>query len=194
METTTSTDTATAKTIHPFEAAGLGLAPFRCVGIVHRVGPIKTEINGVTFECGAPGQPMGSCKYCGTGIADCYVIRSADGKQFDVGCDCVAKLANKNNATTSEAIRDFDKVKREHEREKRAIRSEARREKLRLAMIAAVSEARLILDARPALLTDKPHPSFSGKTRRDYIVWCLANAYGHGTRLALAQEVIAAAQ
>jgi hypothetical protein len=81
--------------MHPFEKSGLGKAPFRCVGFSRKIGPIRRieVINGVGVEVmiGAPGQPMGACQHCGQGIADCFEIRSADGKTFIVGSDCVGK-------------------------------------------------------------------------------------------------------
>lgn len=84
-----------ATKIHPWEALGLGRAPFRCLGVERRVGPIRQyDANGepTGLECGAPGQPMGTCDACGMGIADCYLIRSADRKNFIVGCDCAMKV------------------------------------------------------------------------------------------------------
>lgn len=70
---------------HVFEAAGLGKAPFRCVGVVE-----------VTYQAcpGAPIQPGGSCDYCGTGISIHCKIKSADGKEFKVGSDCVRKTGD----------------------------------------------------------------------------------------------------
>jgi hypothetical protein len=78
-------------TQHVFEAAGLGLAPFRCVGMHTEVGP-RNLGNGVSV--GAPGQPMGCCDYCGTGILYCFEIVSTDGKAFIVGSDCVYKTGD----------------------------------------------------------------------------------------------------
>tara|TARA_R110000796_G_scaffold84556_1_gene184224 strand:- start:1863 stop:2396 length:534 start_codon:yes stop_codon:yes gene_type:complete len=80
---------------HVFESAGLGLAPFRYVGSFEDKGPHKSVINGVQVEIGAPGQPMGTCAYCGQGIAICCQIKSADGKTFTVGSDCVTKTGDK---------------------------------------------------------------------------------------------------
>lgn len=76
---------------HVFQRAGLGLAPFRFVGVETRRGPIPLPGGGFA---GAPGQPMGSCDYCGTGIADCYLIESADGRRFVVGSECVRKTGD----------------------------------------------------------------------------------------------------
>lgn len=81
--------------IHRFEAAGLGKAPFKWVGVSEQRGPIKRTINGIEVEVGSAGQPMGTCAFCGTGIAECHSIKSADGKTFIVGSDCVLKTGDK---------------------------------------------------------------------------------------------------
>lgn len=82
--------------VHKFEAAGLGRAPFRFVGIEEKRGPIRytDKATGLEMEVGAPGQPMGTCEYCGQGIAICCTVRSADGKTFIVGSDCIAKVGD----------------------------------------------------------------------------------------------------
>jgi len=77
--------------IHAFERAGLGKAPFRCIGVEEKRGPI-TLPNGL--QVGAPGQAMGTCAFCSQGIAECYLIQNADKKQFTVGCDCVRKTGD----------------------------------------------------------------------------------------------------
>ena len=103
--------------IHVFERAGLGKAPFRIVGVEYRVGPIKIgEHNGVEIWAGSPGQPMGSCKFCGQGIAECWIIESSDGNRFDVGCDCVRKTGDVG----------LKKAMAPHLREKRQARDDAK--------------------------------------------------------------------
>lgn len=82
-------------TQHVFEAAGLGRAPFRIINVEERRGPLQwVDERGITHITGSPGQPMGVCDYCGTGIAECWVIESADRKRFIVGCDCVRKTGD----------------------------------------------------------------------------------------------------
>lgn len=68
-------------TLHPFEAAKLGKAPFQCVGCREN----RFEMPGFGWK------PGGCCNYCGTGILYEFVIRGADGSEFVVGSDCVAK-------------------------------------------------------------------------------------------------------
>lgn len=77
----------TVEKIHAFEIAGLGKAPFRCVGIRENW----------FFIPGVPGskKPGGTCRFCGACIAHEYEILSADGKRFVVGCDCVHKTGDR---------------------------------------------------------------------------------------------------
>ena len=117
----------TSVKLHPFEERGLGKAPFRCVGVERRVGPIKCADGS---EIGSPGQPMGSCDYCGTGIADCFEILSGDGKRFIVGCDCVAKAstAHADNRLLTDLERQqakLNKAKRDAKRMARQAKAKA---------------------------------------------------------------------
>lgn len=79
-------------TTHKFEEAGLGRAPFKVTGMTTKRGPLADPRTGILV--GAPGQPMGSCDYCGTPIAECWQIRSSDGKESEVGCVCVYKTGD----------------------------------------------------------------------------------------------------
>lgn len=179
--------------LHPFERAGLGLAPFRCVGVEHRVGPIKTtdpKFPGVTFEVGAPGQPMGTCDYCGTGIADCYVIRSADGKKFVVGSDCVMRTYSETNTAIPVDIR---RAIAEVRRQKNEKRNDARRARELATLTPLLEEARAFLAANPTAFAGEPHPMISGKTRRDYFEFLLGMA-GNATRIATCRTILGRAK
>ncbi len=104
--------------IHPFEVAGLGLAPFRFSGMSEKV----------YVACpGAPVQAAGSCDYCGTGIRYCCHVVSSDGKAFIVGCDCVRKLNREDNAMVSEMERALAKLEREKRDAERRAEWERRR-------------------------------------------------------------------
>lgn len=108
--------------LHLFEKAGLGKAPFRVMGVSNKVGPIRHEKNGITYEVGSPGQPMGCCEYCGQGIKECWSIKSSDGNVFDVGCECVTKtgdagLTNVVNAHKAKINREKRKDKGNRDRE-----------------------------------------------------------------------------
>ena len=125
--------------MHVFENAGLGAAPFKFVGYVEARGS--------------------SCDYCGTSIMGCYLIKSADGRRFKVGCDCVRKTGDVG------LIVVVDDAAKKAKRKAKAARD--------LAKIALAQET---LAANPELLADRPHPSIKGKTLRDYATWMMANA------------------
>jgi len=89
----------TTTQIHPFTRSGLGEAPFRFTGMTERRGPIViANADGTRTEIGSHGQPMGSCDHCGTGIAYCFAIESADGKTSVVGSSCIFKTADRELA------------------------------------------------------------------------------------------------
>lgn len=169
METVQIGDMANATKVHPWERAGLGVAPFRVVGVFVDIGPHVTEIDGIRTEIGSPGQPMGTCAYCSQGIAECWQIRSADGKKFIVGCDCVRRAyddAEAPIAIETEAQRQIAQLKAERNekiREAKWAKSQALRAKI-------ADE----LEKNPAFATDHPHPYESqrakGKTLRDYVI------------------------
>jgi len=73
---------------HPFERAGLGKAPFRCVGMS------VEQYQAIPGDPSCPMQPGASCDYCGQGIMLVYRIQGVDGARFKVGCDCVRKTGD----------------------------------------------------------------------------------------------------
>ena len=95
--------------IHPFEKAKLGTAPFRCIG---------TRQNWFVMADGTRN-PGGHCHFCFTGILDEFVIKSSDGKTFVVGCDCVERVGD---------VADFKKERLQLARAKREVGATARRE------------------------------------------------------------------
>ena len=98
--------------IHVFETAGLGISPFKFVGYYIDRGRSYTSPEGITTTVGAPGQPTGTCDYCGASIANCFRIQLADGKVFVVGSECVLKTGDAGLKA------EVDKVKAEIQREK----------------------------------------------------------------------------
>ncbi len=65
-----------------FETLGFGHGPYRVVGYT-----LKLHQNP-----GGYSKAGSTCDACGTAIAHCYRIRSDDGIEFQVGCDCVRKV------------------------------------------------------------------------------------------------------
>jgi hypothetical protein len=170
----------TATEQHVFEAAGLGTAPFRYVGFRELRGPIKImDANGVWQgeECGAPGQPMGTCKYCGQGIAICCEIVSADGKRFVVGSDCVEKTGD---AGLRRVKTDVQKFKRE---------ATVARENERIDALHIRLQNDSVLGN---LLNSKPHPQAwrneQGETLLDSVIWMLGNA-GHAGKIKMVRMI-----
>jgi hypothetical protein len=165
----------TSEHIHKFERAGLGKAPFRLIGCERKVGPINL---GDGRMVGAPGQPMGSCDYCGQGIANCFKIMSADGKTFKVGSDCVEKTGDAGlRAIVQREANEF-KRKARHERDEKRI----------AAAVARLPEATDALKA-------KPHPVASmavkGATLHGWVEWMLAYA-GTSGKIRAAKAIEAA--
>lgn len=72
--------------MHVFERAGLGLAPFRVIGFSQETYQAHPD---------APVQPGAACAYCGTAIVQVCRVKSADGRVFKVGCNCVDKTGDR---------------------------------------------------------------------------------------------------
>lgn len=80
-------------TLHPFEQAGLGKAPFHCTHVV---------------------DSWSACQFCGTAIRYQYHIEGADGAHFFVGSDCVAKTGGAIHIDNFKGVKSaFLKAKRD---------------------------------------------------------------------------------
>jgi hypothetical protein len=69
-------------TAHPFELAGMGVGPFRFVGMVSIPSPSLPR----SLENGC-----GTCANCGQAITNVCIIENAQGDKYGVGTDCVLK-------------------------------------------------------------------------------------------------------
>jgi hypothetical protein len=151
MMNTTASGTVSPK-IHVFEKAGLGQAPFKCIGC---------HVSQYQACGGAPIQPGSSCDYCGTGIVYVFTIASADGKTFKVGCDCVLKTGDAGLRRTVDA----------HMKAAQHDRDDARIE----AAQSLLKEERVI-----AAFTAAPHPmdwrARQGAKLMDYATWMFEHA------------------
>lgn len=109
----------TEKQAHPFELAGFGLAPFRCVGSYSLPSPQMAEQNPSAYQNALREMPkgwgIGTCAYCGMGLMHNFLIRSADNKGFVVGSECVAKTndVGLGNAVKVRVARMRNKARRE---------------------------------------------------------------------------------
>lgn len=127
--------------MHPFEKAGLGTAPFRCVGVFKNV---------YCAGAGAPIQPGGSCDFCGTGIMYEYKILGSDGRAFKVGCDCVRRTGGESHVAgvRNERLK-LAREQRSLKREARQTEWKAQREVRRIAELETRRAA--FIAAEPAL-------------------------------------------
>jgi hypothetical protein len=98
--------------IHAFERAGLGKAPFRLVNM---------EIKHYQACHGAPLQPGGACEYCGTGIVECCTIADVNGKTFVVGNVCVGKTGDRGLIDIAKRKLNALRLEMRHKREEERI-------------------------------------------------------------------------
>lgn len=93
--------------IDKWEIQGLGKGPFRCVGMFKM--PNKETATIHDYMALPQGYGAGCCAVCGTGLVYNYMINSADGRKFVVGCDCVWKRGD------TVVVNEMKKLKRDHE-------------------------------------------------------------------------------
>lgn len=108
---------------HKFEEAGLGQAPYDFIQVVDKVYQACQ---------GAPIQPGSSCDYCGTGIRYEYWLRSADAREFKVGCDCVLKVGSDTEKATARAWQRNHQRELAHARRKATYAARAERDRAEL--------------------------------------------------------------
>jgi hypothetical protein len=121
--------------IHVFEAAGLGKAPFRLVGLFSIPPKSLLEANPDAYNNQMRQAPrdvgVGTCHFCSTAIMANFIIQSHDKKKSAVGCDCVQKTGDKGLVDAVKlAQKKADREKREAINEVNRIqRLQAQREK-----------------------------------------------------------------
>lgn len=152
-------------TIHKFEEAGLGKAPFRVVGVEILRGPLpildpKTGQHTGGYS-GSPGQPMGCCRYCYTGIAECWWVESADGKRFMVGNVCVGKTGDRG------LKKQMAPLKRELSH---------KRDDARIATAQAALQDEAIRAAVQAEDSPNPWRAEKGESLLDHVEWMFEHA------------------
>lgn len=134
--------------MHKFEAAGLGKAPFRYVGMEVKLHVIP----GVCVKAGS------SCDYCMTAIANCFWIKSADGRRFKVGCDCIRKLGDGD----PQLVKAVDAAEKKRLKEEK-LRKEAEKRK----------ELKGLIETRASELSAFPHPNqFIAERGLTLLDWC----------------------
>lgn len=164
--------------MHPFEKAGLGKPPYRITGVEYKVGPIRQldeHGNPTGLEIGAPGQPMGCCQYCYQGIKECWWIRSADGKDFYVGCDCVAKANKEHQPESYGELISKQKLDSDIRAMKTKLHKEANQKRVDAAMDLLMRTEKLWRHIN-TLPHSKEWAAKQGKTRLDEINWLWRNS------------------
>lgn len=145
----------TEQAVHVFEKAGLGLAPFRCVGLFSLPSQSLLESNPTAYNNAMAEMPRGlgcgSCKFCGTGIMHNFIIESRDAKRFVVGSDCVAKtgdagLRKQTRAARLTVVREQRATRRQMARAEReaiwAAERAARAEEFKVQYAALIERAK----------------------------------------------------
>lgn len=117
-------------TIHLFEAAGLGKAPFKLLYVVSLPSPAMAAQNPTAYNNALRDiprdVPCGTCHFCGTAIMNNFIIQSKDGRKHAVGCDCIAKVGDAGLVSAVKA----------EEKKKRKAKADAKREEKRQQWLA----------------------------------------------------------
>lgn len=141
--------------VHPFEKAGLGQAPFRCIGLWSMPSKSVLEQNpeayNMAMASGPKGLAKGCCDYCGTGILHHYIIQDKTGHKFVVGSECVFKTADSGliyeiKIIEKQARQAKNAEKRAAEAETRRVAREEKVNATKAEWIAATPDAQDILN------------------------------------------------
>lgn len=147
-----------------FEKAGLGKAPFDCIGYAYTVRKVKAGADIIVY-------PTGQCAYCGSALMHSYLVQSSDGKKFTVGCSCVKKCGEGDVLKQVKTLRK--KAERENAQE-------------------VIDGAKALLASSEnveAVLNFEPHPSYLGESLLNYVNWIFENA-GLQKKLDIASTVL----
>jgi hypothetical protein len=162
---------------HVFEKAGLGKAPFRLVAVQTNADRAainrERESNGLMYTTNY----CTSCDFCGTAIVNAYILESADGKRFKVGCDCVLKTGDKGLVDT------VKRAERRAATEKRHAREEIKLAETREFFARADVQTWLASNPSP-----QAWAAAKGETYADCVAWFLRNA-GTSGKLRIAAQV-----
>lgn len=159
---------------HAFERAGLGLAPFKCIG----------EIEKTYQACpGAPIQVGGSCDYCGTGIRYQYIIKDRTGHTFKVGSECVRKTGD---AGLIKQFKNLPEV-RKRARDKRAAKDETNKAEWAALMADEDTKAKLAARMVASWEPGKLRPWLEYATNS----WRCSGASGRDKLVKVAKRILA---
>ena len=143
---------------HVFEKAGLGNAPFQCVGMFSIPSTSLAASNPDAYNNAMASLPRdmncGSCTFCGTAIMHHYIVKSANDRKFTVGCDCVGRTGDAGLIKEVKQVRV--RIMQEQRTAKRNLKAAERQalwmqERAERAAIFNVEHTALIERARPYL-------------------------------------------
>jgi hypothetical protein len=145
--------------LHAFEKAGLGTAPFYCVGMCEIPSPSLAAANPTAYRMALADLPRdlscGSCAYCGMGIKYNFIVKGATGRRFVVGSECVNRTGDAGLVKTVKAERSrIAKEKREARNAKAAAERRAAYEAERAARAADFEIIHADLIKRARAVTD----------------------------------------
>jgi len=131
---------------HPYEAVGLGVAPFQCVDI-------RIDESGET-----------RCAYCTTRLKYCFIVADVHGHRFTVGCECVKQAGG--------AVAGFEKFNRQMQGRVAEIRKKAQQAK-KAATVAKLAEQWATDHAEEvAFLNERaPNSNFYASLQRGLAQW-----------------------
>jgi len=186
-------DMTTEKTLHAFEKAGLGTAPFYCVGMCEIPSTSLAEANPAAYQMAMAYLPhdlsIGSCAYCGMGIKYNFIVKGATGRRFVVGSECVNRTGDAGLVKTVKAERTrIAREKRDVRRSQAAAERRAAYEAERKARAAAFEASHTDLIKRARAVTDI---EAKGGFIADIIMGGLAGRYVSDKALAAVMNAVA---
>lgn len=156
---------------HPFEEAGMGLGPYKWVGMYSLPSSDLAEKNPSAYQEALREMPKlkggcGTCYACGMAIIHICIVADRDGVLYGVGTDCVEKtedphLGNAAKLATAKRLKEIRRQKREEkwhadraayleENKDRLAAEQTAREEKEAARLRAI-EARLDAIGRPVV-------------------------------------------
>lgn len=134
--------TNTQQDVHPFEAAGLGTAPFNFIRYEYFVGNrafVAYATGGTVFANSS--HSVTGCDLCGTAIKNQYFVGDSTGRVFKLGSECIRKLDQRMYKASRElrnaALRSVRDADRQAAARKRTEAERAAREAEQTAWIEA---------------------------------------------------------
>lgn len=164
-----------SETIHAFEQAGLGKAPFRYVGMEYQEISYGQAVVGHAGGVPITTKPGGLCAYCGQYIVNMFGVESADGNRFHVGCECIRKTGD---AGMMKLVAADEKKRKNAQREAAEKRRKENDRHTCLYDLETVAH----------LLAANPHPNNyranEGDTEFDYVRWMIHHKiYGTAAKI-----------